>query len=92
MEDLGKQILKMILTTHKIEICSRETAYIYERKTTAILNNYKTKLKPLPENPRIERHGDFSFKENFHIFIVYEEVINNIISILLYCHLFTVCL
>ena len=42
----------------------------------------QTKLKPLPENPRIERHGDFSFKENFHIFIVYEKVINNIMFVL----------
>ena len=40
----------------------------------------QTKLKPLPENPRIERHGDF-FRLNFPIFIVYEKVINNIMFI-----------
>ena len=72
----------MILTTQKIETCSRETAYTYERKITAILTITKIKLKPLPENPRIERHGDFSFKENFCIFIVYEKVINNIMFVL----------
>ena len=46
-------------------------------------NNYYNKLKPLPENPRIERYGDFSFKESFCIFIVYEEVINNNIMFVL---------
>ena len=74
----------MILTTQRIETCSRETAYIYERKITAILTIKYNKLKPLPENPRIERHGDFSFKEKFLIFIVYEENFNNIIAILHY--------
>ena len=73
----------MILTTQRIETCSRETAYTYERKITAILTIKYNKMKPLPENPRIERHGDFSFKENFCIFIVYEEVIDNIIMFIL---------
>ena len=52
----------------------------------------KIKLKPLPENPRIERHGDFSFMRIFSIFIVYEENVNNIISVLQYYHLFSMCL
>lgn len=82
---------KPILTTQRIETCSRETAYTYERKITAILTIKYNKLKPLPENPRIERHGDFSFKEKFLIFIVYEETVNNITDTLHYHHLFTVC-
>ena len=81
----------MILTTQKIETCSRETAYIYERKITAILTIKYNKLKPLPENPRIERHGDFSFKEKFLIFIAYEENFNNIIGILHDYHIFPMC-
>ncbi len=83
---------KPILTTQRIETCSRETAYTYERKITAILTIKYNKLKPLPENPRIERHGDFSFKEKFLIFILYEENFNNIIAILHYHHLFPMCL
>ena len=59
MEDLGKQILKNDSDYPEDLILLRLVRFTYERKTTAILNNYQTKLKPLPENPRITSHEDF---------------------------------
>jgi len=55
---------KLILTTQRIETCSRETAYIYERKITAILTIKYNKLKPLPENPHPIKEGVFFLRKN----------------------------
>ena len=59
----------MILTTQKIKVCSRETAYIYERKITAILQLTKLKLKPLPENPRIINNMGIFLYERFIVYL-----------------------